>query len=291
MLHEPSAAAPPARPDARPLEIDGLRLDAIGLHEVLARVERACDTRSPLHVVTVNVGHLSLARGDDALRRAINAAGLAIVDGRLLLWLARLRGTPSPEQVTGHDLVREGLALAARRGWRVFLLGGAPGVAASLARTLERERPGLRAEGAEGGRFTDDGRCDGDAEILARIRAFAPHLLFVALGAPKQELWLARNLQASGALVGAGVGGVFDTLAGTLGRAPRWMQVAGLESPYQLAVAPRRFARRYLLRDPPTLLRVAAAVTASRLRELRGSRAPRGLGERPGAERAERCPR
>jgi len=178
---------------------------------------------------------------------------MCVPDGRIVCWLAALAGEPVVEQITGHDLVRVGLELARERGLRVVLLGGAPGVAEGLATSLRFRHPGLQVSGLEGGRFSLTGETDRHAEVIAHVQAVAPHLLLVALGAPKAEVWLSRHLVDSGAVVGIGVGGVFDTLMGRLPRAPRWMQVAGLESLFQLFVAPRRYARRYLLEDPPTL--------------------------------------
>jgi N-acetylglucosaminyldiphosphoundecaprenol N-acetyl-beta-D-mannosaminyltransferase len=248
------------------VRIGDLDVDRIGLADVVTRIGHACATRSALHIVTANIGFVTLARRRAPFRDAVNAAGCVVCDGRLLLWMSRLLGEPVPEQVTGHDLVRECIALAAVRGWRVVLLGGMPGIADELAARLRLQHPGLAVMGEGGGRFTSDGRGDDDADLVPRIRAYTPDLLLVALGAPKQELWIARQLHATGACVAIGVGGVFDTLTGHLPRAPHWMQVAGLESLFQLALAPRRYARRYLVDDPPTLARVAWHALVARLR-------------------------
>lgn len=231
----------------------------------MARVQQACLAREALQIVTVNVNFLTLARRKPFFRAVLNGAGLAVVDGRVLLWVLRLAGVPAPTQVTGHDLMREGVDLAAREGLGLFLLGGAPGVAEELAALLVTRHPGLRVAAAQGGRFTETGESEDDPALLARIRDFAPHLLFVALGAPKQDAWIARNLPAVGA-VAVGVGGVFDTLTGRLPRAPRWMQIAGLESLFQLVIEPRRYARRYLWDDWPTLLRLLYLACAMRFR-------------------------
>lgn len=249
----------------RRVELDGLFLTSVDLAEVMARIERACLAGEPLQVMTINLNLLTLARRKPFFRSVINGADMALVDGRILLWLLRGAGEAVPEQITGHDLMRECLALGQRRGLRMFLLGGAPGVAERLAARLEAENPGLRVMGTDGGRFTETGEGSEDAELIPRIRAFAPHLLFLALGQPKQDAWIARNLLAVGGPVAMGVGGVFDTLSGTLPRAPRWMQRAGLESPYQLVIDPKRYWRRYLLDDPPTLARLLGQVLRRRL--------------------------
>jgi N-acetylglucosaminyldiphosphoundecaprenol N-acetyl-beta-D-mannosaminyltransferase len=248
------------------VRVGDVEVDRAGLAEVMALIEHACASRSPLHVVTANIGFVTLARRHPAFREAVGTAGCVVADGRLLLWVTRLLGEPAPEQITGHDLVREGIALAHARSLRILLLGGMPGVAAELAQRLRDKHPGLRVTSEQAGRFSADGIGEDDEALAQRIRAQAPDLMFVALGAPKQELWIARHLRSTGVSVAIGVGGVLDTLTGRLPRAPRWMQVAGLESVFQLAIAPRRYARRYLLDDPPTLARVAWEALRRRLR-------------------------
>lgn len=245
-------------------DVLGLRVDRIGLAGTLERIADACTTGEALQIVTVNLNFVTIARRDPAFLRAVNSAGLAVADGRILLWITQALGEPVPEQVTGHDLVRECIPVARQCGWKVFLLGGPPGVAEEVAQGLRCKHPGLQIDATDGGRFAADGQAEQPAELVARIRKFAPQLLFVALGAPKQDLWIARHLAELGVPVAVGVGGVFDTLSGRLPRAPRWMQVAGLESLFQLLIEPRRYARRYLLDDPPTLLRAAWSVFTRR---------------------------
>lgn len=240
----------------RRVDLDGILLDPMDLPEVMAELEQACATRAPLQIMTVNVNTLTLAHKKPFFPQVMRDAGIALVDGRLLLWILRLAGEVAPRQVTGHDLMRACIPLAVERGWRIFLLGGAPGVAESLAAKLTAENPGLCVEGTDGGRFTETGGNDDNDALIARLRAFGPHLLFVALGNPKQDAWIGRNLEAVGGAVAMGVGGVFDTLTGSLPRAPRWMQVAGLESLFQLCIHPGRYWRRYLIEDPPTLWRL-----------------------------------
>jgi len=241
-------------PERAPAEVLGLRLDRPSLAAALELLDAACRERRPLQVATVNLHFLTRARRDRAFREAVNGCGLSVADGRILMWVAALAGAPVPEQITGHDLVERGLALAVARGYRVFLLGGSARSNQAAVARLRQRFPALLVDGRGGDRFDEDGGCGTQDEVLARLRSFEPQLLFVALGAPKQERWLARSLAGLPPVVAVGVGGVVDTLAGELPRAPRWMQVAGLESLFQLLVEPRRYARRYLLEDPPTLL-------------------------------------
>ena len=239
--------------------------DRVRLAEVMDRIQQACRQGTPLQIVTVNLNFVTLARRDPLFVRAIREAGLSVVDGKILQIATRLVGEPAPEHITGHDLVRESIALAQRERYGIFLLGAAPGVAAEVAQKLERDHPGLRAMGTHHGNFTRQGTTERQSELVQQIREFSPKFLFVGLGAPKQDLWLARHLAELSVPVGIGVGCVIDVLAGRMPRAPRWVQRAGLESPFQLVTTPRRYAKRYLVDDIPTLLRVAGFIARRRL--------------------------
>ena len=144
---------------------------------------------------------------------------------------------------------------AAVRGWRVFLLGGRPGVAELAGRRLCHRIPGLRLAGTHHGYFDEAD----SAAIAAQIRASRASVVMVALGQPRQEQWLEHHLAATGAGVGLAVGGFFDFAAGTVRRAPAWMNRAGLEWTFRLAQEPRRLAGRYLVGTPVYLWRLRSA--------------------------------
>jgi N-acetylglucosaminyldiphosphoundecaprenol N-acetyl-beta-D-mannosaminyltransferase len=155
-----------------------------------------------------------------------------------------------PERVSGSDLAFPLLGRAARRGWRTYLLGGAPGVAEEAARRLRARLPSLVVAGTDAPRITlEPGDPEGEA-ALARLRAARPDLVLVALGAPKQELWIHRHRAALGPAVAVGVGATLDFLSGRVRRAPRWVSRAGLEWLWRLGREPRRLWRRYLVQDP-----------------------------------------
>jgi len=259
-----STFATPDRVKLLELELD--RIDLVG---VMQRIQHACQHRLPLQIATVSVHFFSLARRDHGFRDAINRSDISVVDGRLLLWATWLAACPAPEQITGHDIFRESIALAHAHRFKVYLLGGQYGVADELACLLQKNLPGLQVGSDSGGRFSVKGQNEHNDDLVERIRSFDPHLIFVALGAPKQDLWIANNLSRLSGCVAVGVGGVFDTQTGSLPRAPRWMQVAGFESAFQLLVAPRRYGRRYLIEDPPTLGRILALALRRRLRLCR----------------------
>jgi len=201
-------------------------------------------------IVTVNLDFLSIAERNSAFRETINSADLAVADGMPLVWLSRLRGQPLPERVTGVELVDACCEIAAETGQGVFLLGAGPGVAEAAAQRLQARHPDLRIAGTYAPPMGPLKRKD-NARMVRMVRDAAPGFLFVALGAPRQDLWIRSHLEELNVPVAMGVGCVFDLLAGVSNRAPSWMQAAGLEWAYRLVREPRRLWRRYLLNDLP----------------------------------------
>jgi N-acetylglucosaminyldiphosphoundecaprenol N-acetyl-beta-D-mannosaminyltransferase len=233
---------------ARGVRILGVDVDAVSMAEAVAVIDETIDARRghgglPLHVATVNPEFVMRARHDDAFREALAGAGLHTADGAGLLLAARILGRRLPARVTGMELVRNLAAAAVSRGDRVFFLGAAPGVGAEAASVLGREFPGLQVAGDFGG---DAGEA-GDVETVAAVRGARSDIVLVAYGAPKQELWLSRNLQVCGASVGIGVGGTFDYISGRVPRAPAWMRRLGLEWLYRLVQQPSRAGRMLVL--------------------------------------------
>jgi N-acetylglucosaminyldiphosphoundecaprenol N-acetyl-beta-D-mannosaminyltransferase len=229
--------------------------DAIDLPGALERIGQMAEAGAGGVVYTPNVDHLVNAREDAAFRDAYAAADLSLVDGTPVLWLCRMLGVPLREKVSGSDLVRPLMRLAAERGFRVFLLGAAPGVAQRAAELLAREAPGLRIVGTSSPRI-DMARPAQEREAvrqdLARTR---PDLVLVALGAPKAEKFSheCRQLLPGPVPVFVCVGAGLDFVAGVVRRSPPWMSRVGLEWTYRLAQEPRRLWRRYLLRGPRAL--------------------------------------
>jgi N-acetylglucosaminyldiphosphoundecaprenol N-acetyl-beta-D-mannosaminyltransferase len=234
--------------ERRRIELGGVLIDETNLAGAVDRLREFLADGNAHQVVTVNLDFLSIARHDPAFRSTLNAADLAVADGMPLVWASRWRGQPLPERVAGVDLVHESCRLAVRTGHSVFLLGAAPGVADAAARKLEVENPGLRIAGVYSPRI---GALTGaeNARIISMIRAARPGFLFVALGAPRQDLWIRENRVLLGVPVSMGVGCVFDLLAGSVERAPHWMQKSGLEWAHRLRKEPGRLWHRYLVND------------------------------------------
>jgi N-acetylglucosaminyldiphosphoundecaprenol N-acetyl-beta-D-mannosaminyltransferase len=241
--------------ERRRIELGGVLIDQIDVAGAVERLRELLVDGGSHQVVTVNLDFLSIAQHDPAFRRALNAADLAVADGMPLVWASRLRGQPLPERVAGVDLVNQSCRLAASTGQSVFLLGAAPGVADAAARRLELEHPGLRIAGIYSPSIGALSR-DEDERIVSMIRAARPGFLFVALGAPRQDLWIYENRALLDVPVSMGVGCVFDLLAGSVARAPRWMQKSGLEWAHRLRKEPGRLWRRYLVNDTRMLGRL-----------------------------------
>jgi len=226
-------------------------VDSLTFAEALDAIEALVVAGRGGSVFTPNIDHVVNADDNPSFRAAYEAASLSLADGQPLVWTSRLLGAPLPEKISGSDLVLPLMERAAARRWRVYLLGGGPGVAEKAAQVLT-QRLGVTIVGCEAPRISLEADPAVDGPVVERIRKANPHLLLVALGAPKQELWLHR---AGGIrpTVGVGVGASLDFVAGAR-RAPRWMSRAGLEWLFRLIQEPRRLARRYLVNDPKFLL-------------------------------------
>ncbi len=225
------------------VEILGAGVDALTMEEAVERVANFVAAGGVHRVMTLNPELLYRAQFDRRLLEIIRRADLVTADGVGIVWAAAVAKRPVPERVTGIDLLLRLADKAAALGWRVFLLGAAPGVAEEAARVLCRRYPGLVIAGTHHGYFPER-----DSPAVAEaVRRARTDLLFVALGAPRQELWLEEYLQAAGAAVGMGVGGSFDVLAGRARRAPAWVRRLCLEWLYRLVREPSRWRRQLVL--------------------------------------------
>ncbi len=194
-------------------------------------------------ISTINPEFLMQARVDRDFRAVLQRTALCVPDGVGVLWAGRWHGIRLRERVAGSDLVPSLVAQAARYGWRIFFLGAAPGVAERAAAILQRDNPGLSVAGC----YAGSPAVEEDDEIVGLIRAGRADLVFVAYGAPKQNMWLDRNLARTGAAVGIGVGGAFDFITGKARRAPLWVQQMGMEWLYRLIYEPWRWRRQLVL--------------------------------------------
>ena len=244
-------------PNARcqALTILGVRVDNISYEQALSLIEGfvagsvlrplrlQSKGRTPHQVVTVNPEFIVAAQSDDDFRHILHASSLSLPDGVGLLWAARFLGHPLQERVTGTDTVGRVAALAAQKGYSLFLLGAAPGVAVAMAARVCETCQGLRIVGTHAGSPAPEE----EDEVVGLIQRAKPDVLFVAYGAPAQDKWIARNLERLGVPVAMGVGGAFDFISGRAKRAPRWLQRLGLEWLHRLCREPWRWRRMLAL--------------------------------------------
>ena len=226
------------------MRILGVRVDCVDMAGAVGAIGRMVeDGGSNRLVATVNPEFVMRARVDEQFHQALESAELCLADGIGVVWAMRRQGCPQYERVSGSDLVPRLAGLCAERGWRLFLLGSRPGVAAEAARRLEAGHPGLCVAGVHvGSPHPED-----DEEALRLIRAARPDVLLVAYGSPQQELWICRNRARLDVPVAIGVGGTFDFLAGRVRRAPVWLRRAHLEWLWRLALQPARVRRMAVL--------------------------------------------
>jgi N-acetylglucosaminyldiphosphoundecaprenol N-acetyl-beta-D-mannosaminyltransferase len=229
--------------------IFGVTLDNLTYDEFCKLLDDRIASRKPGYVVTPNVDHVCRVAWDDAFRKAYANAFLVVADGTIVIWAARLLGVRIKEKLSGSDLVPRLSAHAATRGYRVFFLGAIEGVAAEAAAKLQAKHPGFAVAGIYSPPFgfeKDPVERERIASMLAQARA---DFCFVALGSPKQEVWMAQCAQVLGTPLLIGIGASLDFAAGRVKRAPRLFQVCGLEWMWRLALEPRRLWRRYLIDD------------------------------------------
>jgi N-acetylglucosaminyldiphosphoundecaprenol N-acetyl-beta-D-mannosaminyltransferase len=221
----------------------GIRVDVLTYDSLLAAIGAFVAEGSPHQIATLNPEFVMEARSNATFREVLERCDLCMADGVGLLWAARRQGHRLPERVTGSDGVPRIAERAARTGWSLYLLGAAPGVAERTAQVLTARYPGLRIAGTYSGTPRDS-----DAEqIIALVRSASPDILFVAFGAPQQDLWIARHRDALGVPVMMGIGGAFDHIAGVRTRAPQWVQRLNLEWLFRLVTQPWRWRRQLAL--------------------------------------------
>lgn len=230
--------------DPEAIDILGIPVHAVTMEQTLALIERFMDGPRLHQIATVNPEFVMTAQSDAAFRRVLRTADLCLPDGVGLLYAARRLGRSLPERVPGSELVYHLAELAAEKGWPLFLLGAAPGVAEEAARLLCGRYPGLIVAGT----YAGSAAVEENDDIVRRINDSGARLLFVAYGAPKQDKWIDRNREMLVHVrVAIGVGGSLDFVTGRSVRAPQWAQDMGLEWLHRLSKEPWRWRRMLAL--------------------------------------------
>lgn len=224
-------------------------IDNLTMGEALDRIDKLIQENKNAFVVTPNVDHIiQLERGGE-LVEAYKHADLILTDGKPLIWISKWYGKPIKEKISGSDLFPLLCNMAAKKGYKMFFLGAADGVAAKAAKNLMEKYKGLQVVGT----YSPPKGFEQDAEEMERIktmiRTSQPHILIVALGCPKQEFFILHNREELGVPISLGLGASIDFEAGNIKRAPKWMADHGLEWIYRITQDPKRLAKRYLVDD------------------------------------------
>ncbi|HIR84381.1 MAG TPA: WecB/TagA/CpsF family glycosyltransferase [Candidatus Galloscillospira excrementavium] len=219
------------------IDVLGVEFDNLTLAEAVDRAQALAGGEGFHYVVTPNPEIVMTAQKDPAFQKVLSGADLVLPDGIGVIKAAAILGRPLKERVPGIDVAVALMGRMAGSGTRLFLLGAKPGVAEAAAEKLRAAYPGLQICGTHDGYFQDD------APVVEAIRAARAEVVFVCLGAPKQEFWMARNGPETGAKLMLGLGGVLDVFAGAVERAPERWQRMGLEWLYRLIREPSRIGR------------------------------------------------
>lgn len=230
-------------------EILGVNFDNLTREEAARAGARLLEEDRFHYVVTPNPEFLLAAEKDPDFRRVLNSADLALPDGIGVVYSAKIMGRPLKARVPGIEFAEDMLACLDERGGRLFLLGARPGVAEKAGENILARYPNITLCGTQDGYFRDE------ETVLLKVAAARPDLLFVCLGAPKQEKWMARWGRHTGARLAIGLGGVLDVFAGNVERAPESWQKLGLEWAYRLKKEPQRAGR--MARLPLVLVKAA----------------------------------
>ena len=221
------------------------RIDALAWEDALTRIGTWAEAHESRYVCICNAHSVVTAGTDPIFGQAIANSDMATPDGAPVAWMIRRQGIQSQARINGPDLMWRYCALAAQRRESIYLYGGTDSTLQKLCEALKLNFPELRIAGIESPPFRTL-TADEDQETVRRINASGAGSVWVSLGCPKQELWMAAHRGRINAVM-IGVGAAFDYHAGTLRRAPLWMQRAGLEWLHRLASEPRRLWRRYLI--------------------------------------------
>lgn len=237
---------------AERINLLGVRVSAFDLPAAVAEMDATIAQSQLAHVSTCPVYTLMQGHERADVRSALNAATWVTPDGMPVVWALRLFGARGVGRVYGPDLMLALTELSARKGYAQYYLGGGPGVAEALAETMQRRFAGLKVAGTYCPPFRDL-TSDEERAMLEQINTSGAQVVWIGLGSPKQDLWMARYRSHLTPPLLVAVGAAFDFFTGRQSQAPRWMQRSGLEWLFRLIQEPRRLWRRYLIYNPKFL--------------------------------------
>lgn len=226
-----------------------IKVDNLTMCEAVDEVNKLIQKKMPSYVVTPNVDHIVKLEKDEEFKAVYKNADLILTDGMPLIWISKLKGMPIKEKVSGSDFFPKVCELAANKGYSIFLLGAAEGVADKAAQNLMEKYKGLNIAGTYSPSYGFEEKDNEIEKIINIINECKPDILAVGLGAPKQEKFLYKYKKRLNVPLSLAIGASIDFEAGNIKRAPIWMQKSGLEWLYRLLKEPKRMFKRYIIDD------------------------------------------
>jgi len=231
------------------IDIANILIDNVTFDETIEKIESLIQNKQPSLIVTPNADHIVRLHKDELFLEIYKAADLVLADGMSLIYASKLLKTPFKEKISGSDLFPLLCKVAAEKGYRLFFLGGRPGACSTAAEKMKEKYNDLIIAGTYSPPFGFENDINEMEKINEMIKLDKPDILFVGLGAPKQEKWIYQNYNDIGVPVSIGVGVTFEFYSGMVKRAPEWMQKHGLEWFWRLMKEPGRLWKRYLIED------------------------------------------
>lgn len=227
------------------MEFLNTHVDNLTMSEAIEEADRLICERNHSYIVTPNMDHIVLLENDELFREIYDNADLVLTDGKPLLWIAKMQGTPIKEKISGSDFFPEMCKLAARKGYKIFILGAAEGVADKAAENLRKKYADLQIVGTYSPPFGFEKDKETIKIIIEKINKSKADILAVALGTPKGEKLIYEIRERIGVSLSISIGATIDFEAGNIKRAPKWMSNAGLEWLFRITQDPKRLIKRY----------------------------------------------
>jgi N-acetylglucosaminyldiphosphoundecaprenol N-acetyl-beta-D-mannosaminyltransferase len=232
------------------VNILGIQVSSITLTSLLNDFAALIKSNTKTSVCITPVNSILAANKNSVVKNIYNNASYTVCDGVPVLWASKFLGTPITERITGLDLLPSLLQFCSKNNFSLFFLGASPGVGLSLKAKAEQLYPGIHISGVYSPPFAEKFEQAENDKIISLINEAKPDFVLVSLTAPKQDIWIAENLQKLDTKICIGIGGAFEVTAGLIPRAPHWMQVNGLEWLYRFCKEPKRMFKRYFIEAP-----------------------------------------
>ncbi len=222
------------------------QIDNLTMNEAVENITKLIEDKNNSYVVTPNLDHIVMLESDTEFFQAYKNADLILADGKPLIWISKLLKNPIKEKISGSDLFPQICKMSSKKGFSIFILGAAEGVAEQAAKNLINKYRNLKIAGVYSPPFGFENDNEEINKIIEMVSSLKPDILAVSLGSPKGEKFIYRYKDSMNIPLSISIGATIDFEAGNVKRAPKWMSNAGLEWLYRMMKEPRRLAKRYL---------------------------------------------